>query len=236
MVECTRTLHKPLVGSPRTDALALAQAPVHELVCTRSRARAHLHTLTAQSPCGREPHRSTRSRTRAILVPHGNTAQARVHERYWLRTYIHRETHTYSFRYRTKHMLTHIRRTSCTPFSRTSLRPRALHTLHEGVFALYRSTCRFSHEQYKLHTRPYAHARMPHTTPAHVPRHVPNAVDRPVPAHHGPAHARIVSDQVGDLCRHEGCLRSLPVHVSIGGSHGRCYWTVISLSTSRRSL
>ena len=41
------------------------------------------------------------------------------------------------------------------------------------------------------------------TNSAHVPKHAPNAVDRPVPVQHGPARVRAVSDRVGDLCRHE---------------------------------
>ena len=78
----------------------------------------HLLLLTAGLRAHAFPSLHTCSRTRAILVPHGNTVQGRAHERYWLRPFIHRAKHIVSHRHRTEYMLTHTRRTHCSSFSR----------------------------------------------------------------------------------------------------------------------
>ena len=58
------------------------------------------------------------------------------------------------------------------------------------------------------------------TTSAHVPRHAPNGVIRPITVQYDHARARAVSDRLSDLCRHERRFRSMSVQASSGGSAG----------------
>ena len=58
------------------------------------------------------------------------------------------------------------------------------------------------------------------TNSAHVPRHAPNGVVRPVTVQHDHARAHAVSDRLGDRCRHERRFRPVSVQASSGGSAG----------------
>ena len=58
------------------------------------------------------------------------------------------------------------------------------------------------------------------TNSAHVPRHTPNGVVRPVTVQHDHARAREVSDLLGNLCRHEKRVRPVSVQAKSGGSAG----------------
>ena len=90
--------HELIYTPSRTRAHGSSLCGLASYRCTGSRTRAHLHTLPHTSSsthapslelictrishkaCGRRPHRSTCSRTRTILVPHGNTTLERAHE------------------------------------------------------------------------------------------------------------------------------------------------------------
>ena len=198
-----------------------AHTPTHEHRSTRSHTRVHLHMLPPTSRTG-----STREHCRSTSSLHTHIARSSCGRA------LHRSPHSHAQAHETRLLLEPIctralhEACGCISHKNTCSRTRAILVPCTGTV---RSKGSLTHvapnkalsRAHMLGTQGRIRTLLQHmpvftrtvqglytpistrTNSAHVPRHAPNAADRPVPRQYGRARARAVSDRVGNLCRHE---------------------------------